>query len=325
MLSIISLLWAYSSPLDSEAEFKEIVIEAGMGKKEIAQLLEDEGIIRNRHVFSFFAFFSDSANNLKAGEYNLSASMSVRDIINALFVGEIKEEVRVTIPEGLSISEIEEILIENELVEKGEFVRAASISTANAYEEYEYEFLQNLDGKNLEGFLFPDTYNFFVEDITPEDIVDKLLGNFEIRTKDIREQVDSYDLMRVIITSSLVQGEVQTPEDMKLLAGQIQNRLDAGVALQLDVTLLYITGRHDRSIIPDLDKSIDSPYNTYLVRGITPTPINNPGLVAIDAVLNPTPSDYFYHVSTPDGTTYFSKTLEEHNANVYKYLIQPRQ
>ena len=204
-------------------------------------------------------------------------------------------------------------------MKKGEFLEEAQMSTTEAFEKYgtEFEFLESVNADSLEGFLFPDTYHFFV-DATAEDVVEKLLITFKNKTKDLRAEIPAgQNLLSTITIASLVQGEVQTHEDMKLVAGIIENRFEADIPLQLDITLVYITGRRD--VRPE-DKNIRSPYNTYRNKGLPPGPINNPGWHAIDATLNPTSSDYHFYISTPETGTHFAETLEEHNANIDRYL-----
>ena len=314
---IVFFVWSYYTPLDSDGEAQTVVIEQGSSKQDIADQLREQDIIRNKLVFSISSFvFSKS---LKAGEYELSSAMSTKDILNELSKGGQEEEIRVVIPEGLNIDEMDELFVEEGLLKKGEFLEEAQISTTQAFEKYgaEFEFLESVNADSLEGFLFPDTYHFFV-DATAEDVVEKLLITFKNKTKNLRADIPvDQDLLWVITIASLVQGEVQTHEDMKLVAGIIENRFQADMPLQLDITLVYITGRRD--IDPE-DKNIRSPYNTYKNKGLPPGPINNPGWHAIDATLNPTFSDYHFYISTPDIGTIFAETLEEHNANIEKYL-----
>ena len=314
---LVFFIWSYYTPLDSDGAKKTVVIESGSSKQDIASQLSEAGIIRNQLVFSVASFVFSSS--LKAGEYELSSAMSVKDIIQELSQGEKVEEVRVVIPEGLNVEEMDELFVESGLLKKGEFLEEASLSTAEMLEKYgeEFEFLRSVEADSLEGFLFPDTYNFFV-DATAEDVVEKLLITFRDKTKELRADIPAgQDLLSVVTIASLVQGEVQTHKDMKLVAGIIENRFEADMPLQLDITLVYITGRRD--VRPE-DKNIRSPYNTYRNKGLPPGPINNPGLDAIDATINPTMSEYHFYISTPEIGTIFAETLEEHEANIEKYL-----
>ena len=309
--------WSCVTPVDSDnQQTKVILIQEGSGRRDIAKQLKDEQLIRSELIFSLYSFFS---NSLKAGEYELSASMSIRDIIGVLSDGgENTEEVRVVIPEGLNIDEIDAILADKKVLQSGEFKEKAEISTQQAREQYgeDLTLLQNITAPTLEGFLFPDTYNFFM-DTTPQDVVEKMLNTYQKKTESLLEDVEPNELLPIMTKASLIQGEVQTKEDMKLVAGIIQNRLDADMPLELDITLVYITGNRD---VKPSDKNIRSEYNTYRNKGIPPAPINNPGVDAIQAVLNPTPSDYYFYISDPDGLTRFAKTLDQHNANIDKYL-----
>ena len=174
--------------------------------------------------------------------------------------------------------------------------------------------------KTLEGFLFPDTYRFF-NDSSVEDVVSKMLENFETKMNESFEGlIGREDFLDIVIIASMLQAELKTESDMKTVAGLIQNRIDSGMYLNIDSTIKYVTGA---STPVELSKDIDnnkSDYNTYKVKGLPPTPIGNPGLTAIGAALNPVDNDYFYYINLEDGTTYYSKTFEEHQNNVNKYL-----
>ena len=317
--------WSCITPVDSDnQDTMTVVIEEGSGRRDIAKQLKQENLIRSELVFSLYSFFS---NSLKAGEYELSSSMSIRDIIGVLSDGgENTEEVRVVIPEGLNIDEIDAILTESKVLQEGEFKNelkdenGADLSTSQAFEEYgdRFAFLQTINSPTLEGFLFPDTYNFFI-DTTPQDVVEKMLHNYQQKTESLLESIEPSEVLSIMTKASLIQGEVQTKRDMKLVAGIIENRLRINMPLELDITLVYITGNRD---VKPTDKNIRSEYNTYRNRGIPPSPINNPGLDAIEAVLEPIPSEYYFYLSAQDGTTHFSKTLEQHNKNIDKYLRQ---
>ena len=187
-----------------------------------------------------------------------------------------------------------------------------SLSTSSAYDIYGYEFLKTIKANSLEGFLFPDTYEFRDSD-GASVILGKFLENFELKAGNL---VNSYN---TLTTASILEKEVQTEQDMRIVAGILNNRLRLGMLLQVDATLAHITGKKTGQIT-NQDKLIDSPYNTYKYTGLPPAPIANPGLKAINAALNPTSSDYLYYLTSQDGATYFAETLEEHNKNKNLYL-----
>lgn len=302
-----------------------IEIKQGMSLQNIALLLKEENLIRNRLFFILYAEIEGRGNKLKAGRYEFNSFMNIKEIVEAMSGGVVAESVRVTIPEGFTRKQIiERLMSNNVLINKNEFINLVNLSTQSAGkifsdrdgQAYDWEFLKNIQASSLEGFLFPDTYDFNLKS-EPHDILEKFLVNFEEKTKDVRDGTDNfYD---ILILASLLEKEVQTSKDMKLVAGILNNRLEINMALQVDATLVYVTGKKTAELT-NKDKLINSPYNTYQNRGLPPAPIANPGLKAINAALNPTPNSYFYYLSAPDATTYFAETLKGHNENKAKYL-----
>lgn len=206
----------------------------------------------------------------------------------------------VTIPEGWSVREINQFLHSEGVLAEGELP---------------------LD---LEGYLFPDTYEFFL-DSTVEVVKERFLKNFEMKIRQLGLSMESENLEKTLTLASLIQEEIQDPFEMRIGAGILKKRLEAGIPLQIDTTLCYLKGVDGMGCLPitQADKALDSPYNTYLYRGLPPGPISNPGLDAIRATLNPANSPYLYYVSDPKtGRTIFGKTLDEHNQNVIKYLSE---
>lgn len=202
----------------------------------------------------------------------------------------------ITIREGSTVSEI------NKLLEESGILVGKSLSP------------------ELEGYLFPDTYEFFL-DSSVEVVSAKLTENFNGKIKSLfGENITEEDIRRFVIIASLIEAEVPHPEDRKIVAGIIEKRIALGMPLQIDATICYIKGDPCLPITDD-DKKIDSPYNTYLYGALPPGPIGNPGLDALEASKNPQTSPYLYYLSDPDtGVTIFASTLDEHNSNVVKYL-----
>jgi len=220
---------------------------------------------------------------------------------------ELKEsrEVTVTIPEGLSVKQIAEILESARLFSKDEFIKIA---------------------QKEEGYLFPDTYRFY-KDAKPEGIVAKMKENFNKKVeREVLEEIansvvagQKRQLGETIIMASILEEEVKSTEDRKIVAGILWKRLDRGMGLNVDAALTYILGRASHDLTID-DLKFDSPYNTYRYRGLPPTPISNPGLDAILAAASSTPSKYFYYLTDKEGAVHYAKTLEEHALNKFKYL-----
>lgn len=285
-----------NTPLDSaNTNSQAFIIENGLTLNAVSKQLQEEGLIGNALYFTLHAFVQGKSTSIQAGVYELTPSQSVKEILQKIGGGDVIGFDRITIPEGFTSKQIEQRLMEFGIdLQEGEFVKEVA-------------------DRELEGRLFPDTYELSNE-ATIEEIIDKFLVNFESKTKDLA--LDSNSL----ILASLIEEEVRSEEDMKLVSGVLHNRLAIDMALQVDATLAYITGKGTGEIT-NQDKLIDSPFNTYKYRGLPSAPITNPGLLAIEAALNPTPSEYFYYLSAKeDGRTIFSKTLAEHNENRIKYL-----
>lgn len=276
-------------------EDKLFSIEKGESLFQIAENLEKEGLIKNRFFFVIYIISKGAQKKLQAGEYYLNSSANIIKISQKIISGDVVK-ITVTIPEGFTVKQIEEKLgIE-------------------------------LPNKNLEGFLFPDTYQFPLH-ITGEEVMKKMQDNFEKKmTPLLREEIkrQGKTIFEIVIMASLVEKEVKTLEDKKLVSGILWKRLETGMPLQVDATIAYIlngkslTFNEMRRQIT-IGKEIDSPYNTYKYLGLPPGPICNPGLESIIAAIYPEESDYWYYLSTPEGETIFSKTLQEHNLAKAKY------
>lgn len=315
---------------NSTGGFETFVIEEGQGVNEISNGLKEKGLIENRFVFETYVWFRGYENKILAGEHTLHNTWSIRQIVNTLISGSsISNERELTFLPGWNLYDIAEYLQKQGVITKTEDFYAivgqpgtSSDSISGTDLSSEYEFLKEKpEDLSLEGFLFPDTYRVF-KDATVEDIVVKMLDNFDkkITSKmlgDIYNQDQNlYDIMTL---ASIIEKEGNTLENKKKVAGVYYNRLDAGIALQADPTVNYITGKStDRPSLDDIDT--DSLYNTYKYPGLPPGPICNPGLDSINAAIYPDKNDYYYFINTPDGEMIFSKTFEEHKANREKYF-----
>lgn len=289
-----------NEPFVAKAMERVFEVKKGEGAERVAQNLESQKFITHKNYFLFYLWQSGKSSKLQAGKYSLSVSHSVKEIAEKIISGDaIKEEISITIPEGFRLREIDDRLSENNIIKKGT--------------------LQN----SLEGYLFPDTYNFSTEKLPlkTEDVTKKFLDNFDKKTNDLKEQarIKNIDFRDIVIMASILEKEVRTPEDMKTVSGLLWKRISIGMPLQVDATIAYMTGKKTGEITYG-DLKIDSPYNTYTNKGLPPGPISNPGLIALDAALNPAPNDYLYYLSKPTGETVFSKTIEEHNRAKNLYL-----
>ena len=292
-----------------ELPYKEdlFTIEEGETLKTISQSLKEEGFIKSSNLFYISLYLSNNPKAIKAGVYQLNSEMGNQKIINQIIKGETATE-KITIVEGWTISEIASYL-----EDKGLFEKEAFISLANSNEfTNEFEFLKYKPKNiNLEGYLFPDTY-YVEKNDTPEIIIRKMLSNFENKVwNGINDKENFYN---ILILASILEKEVTTFYDKQLVTDILLKRLEIGMALQLDATVIYANN------LEVFDLEIDSPYNTYKYPGLPIGPISNPGTESIEAALNPIKNNYWYYLSTKDGTTIFSKTFEEHKMNKNIYL-----
>ena len=265
-----------------------IVIEKGTGLAEISNKLKKEGFIKNKYAFALYARVLGKSKKIKYGKYLFNEPVSVFSLTSRLAKGEFGfKPIKVTITEGMTAKKISELFGDFENFDKEEFLEKT---------------------EKLEGYLFPDTY-LFLPFAETEQIIGTMTDNFKNKAGDIGRDI--------VIMASLIEKEVPDSGDRKIVSGILWKRLKLGMALQVDAVFPYITG--SRKVLLD-DLKIDSPYNTYLYKGLPPGPISNPGLDAIEAARNPKESLYLYYLSGNDGKTHFAKTFSEHLRNKEKYL-----
>lgn len=289
-----------NTPLRSDLPGKTFSIKSGESLEEIADNLEKEELIRSSFWFSLYVLYKGWAGHLLAGEYNLSPSLTVPEIALKITDGQINpSEVRITIPEGFTLEKIDARLAKAGLIREGELLQ---------YSE-------------LEGYLFPDTYWFRRGD-EPEKIILKMRQNFNEKIdQELKNEISKQGktLEEIIIMASLLEKEVSSYEDRRIVSGIFWKRIKDNYPLQSDASLSYIF-EDDKPRHTIDETKVDSPYNTYQNIGLPPGPINNPGLLSIKAAIYPLKTDYYFFLSAPNGKTIFSKTLEEHNKNKAKYF-----
>ncbi|HUT96095.1 MAG TPA: endolytic transglycosylase MltG [Candidatus Paceibacterota bacterium] len=298
IFAVILVLSLITAKCDGQEKF--IKIEKGWGSDEIGQELKDDGLISSKWIFVFYAWVKGYNIHLQAGEYLLNSKMSVFKIARMIANGEVSESyVKVTIPEGWTNKKIEERLIASEVLKEEDKLP-----------------------KEKEGYLFPDTY-YFEKKSSVDIVVKKMSDNF---IKKIGEDISrdllidsSMRLPNAVIMASIIEREVVSDEDRAIVSGIFWKRIENNIPLQSCATIAYILGVEKKQYSYE-DTRVKSLYNTYTNLGLPPAPINNPGLSAIKAALNPKKTDYNFFLSASDGTTIFSKTIEEHNANKAKYL-----
>lgn len=321
-VSAISIIRDLERPLDSSKTAMVIFeIKPGERVQDIADNLEKSGIIRGSDYFKLYLWKAASGSKLKAGQYELSPSMTLEQIAAILTAGESglkSNETKVAIPEGKSNAEVLFLLKEADAIPENADFADMDLSIGS------YGFLADKpEDADLQGFLFPDTYNFF-KDSSLEEVTAKMLEEFDSKlTMEMRKDIEAQGkgIYETIILASIIEKEAGNKEEMPLISSVFHNRLEIGQALQSDATINYVTSA-GRAMPTSEDLEVESPYNTYKYPGLPPTPICNPGIEAIRAAIYPAETDYYYFLTTQDGEqkTYFSKTYEEHLANKARYL-----
>ncbi|MFA7365155.1 MAG: endolytic transglycosylase MltG [Patescibacteria group bacterium] len=304
------------------------VIEKGQGANSIVNNLHKEGVIGSRNFLKIYIKNSKDKLIFREGSYDLNYNMTPKEIIKELTSSaSLKPEKQLTFIEGWNLRDYAKLIDSSGLSTDNKFFKLAGepmVASSDIYDFSEdFSFLKDKPkSSNLEGYLFPDTYRFF-EDATEEDIIIKMLRNFDQKlSKEMRDEIERQGktIYEIITMASVIQKEVQSEKDMKMVSGLFWNRIKNGQALESCATLAYILGIN-KAIYSFEDTRINSPYNTYINRDLPPGPIANPGLKAIEAAIYPTENSYNYFLSRPDtGETVFSRTYEEHLINRNKYL-----
>ena len=307
-----------STENESEAVKEErsinVKIREGLSTAEIAERLAEKGIIDSSLKFRFVARLRGYDDKLRPGSYTFAPNMSDDEVFAKLLTGE-KRLVQFTVPEGFGVKEIANRLYSLDLVDKEEFLKAAT-----DFAPYDYMRKHKNVFFASEGFLFPDTYTV-ENDVEIEEILSLMANTFDeklnvaMRAQAAKMDLSIYDL---ITLASLVEREVRFPEDRPIVAQVLLKRLRLNMPLQTDATLQYLmdTPKEEVSIA---DTQIDSPYNTYQHVGLPPGPIANPGMASIEAVLHPAETDYLYFVADRSGHNHYAYTYEEHLNLVNKY------
>lgn len=278
-----------------------IEVTPGMGVKQITLKLAESNVVRSPWLLYATIAFYYNPKDVKASTYIFTTPKTTGEIAEALTKGDFTSSlISFTHIEGESVEDI---------------ARRATVLLPDFDEA---EFIQN--GLPHEGTLFPDTY-LIPKNYTASELQANMLATYEEKVAPLRNDIKAVNLSedQVIILASIIEREANSPESMAYVAGILQNRLKKGMYLQVDASIEYILHKTLAELVPE-DLKIDSPYNTYTNPGLPPTPIGNPGLDAIKAVLKPTPSDYLFYITGDDGTFHYARTFEEHKLNVARYL-----
>ncbi len=300
----------YTKTKSTDGDAVAVTIAEGSSVSDIAEALKDAGLIRSEFIFKLKVRQTGEGATLNSGTFELHEVMSIPDIITTLVdTKSIKETVRLVVPEGYSVEQIAKSAAEIFDFSEDDFFAALS-------DDYGYDFLSEIpdaEGVNykLQGFLFPETYEFFA-DASAHDVIDTMLGQFE---KEYAEISSPYSLYETVTVAAMVEKEAKLDQERAMVAGVIYNRLDIGMRLQIDATFVYAATNGTYESVKASDKNIDSPYNTYKVSGLPVGPICNPGRESLKAAAEPASHNYYYyHTDTTknDGSHIFTETYEEH-------------
>lgn len=298
----------------SGMESEKVVVEIPPGSSSagIAEILQHSEVIRNPLLFRFYARYRGYDGSLKAGEYELSSSMTLDEILDKLNRGEvIQRYTRITLPEGLRVEQAAARLAGQGVVDEDIFLELLS------EEQFDYWFLEDISQSRYpaEGYLFPNTYHL-EEEPAEEEIIHRMLRGFEEVFDTIyRQRADELGMSvhEVVTLASIIEREARLKEERPVISAVFHNRLQKNMLLQSCATVQYALGEV-KPVLTTRDTQIDSPYNTYIHTGLPPGPIASPGRDALHAALYPADSDYLYFVLKGDnsGGHYFSKTFREH-------------
>lgn len=297
------LYWGYgNAPVNPKDKANKIfVINRGEPIREIGNNLKKQGLIKDAVVFFIYLKLHAQDKNIQAGDYRLSPSMSLAKLVSNLNHGSLDHWI--TFPEGLRADEIADIL-------------------ARDLPSYKETWREKLNEN--EGYLFPDTY-LIPKDADVDQVISTMRNNFNRRIADAGITLTGQKLANVIIIASIIQKEAKFAEDMPIVASVIYNRLDSGMALNVDPSISYALGKQPngkywKAELTYDDLKINSPYNTYTNAGLPPGPISNPGIEAINAAINPADTNYLYYISDKSGKIHPARDINGHQANIKKYL-----
>jgi UPF0755 protein len=321
---VAALVWYEAAIHYQIKQDTKIAIKEGEKVAVIAADLVKAGLIKSQLAFKIYLKLHGTPN-LLAGDYIFKTGDNLPAMVKRLAHGEADfQEKDILIKEGTTLKEINKYLQDNKLLAQ-DCTKLFSTYISKLPPELldNYDFLKEAPTRvDLEGFIFPDTYRVFAN-ATCADLITKALNNFNNKfDTNLRAEAKQQNksIWQVLIMASILEKEVKTEADMKIVAGIFWDRIANGQRLESDATLAYGLG-DSKSNHNAAELQSDSPYNTYRRDGLPPTPIDNPGLTAIRAALYPTKSDYNYFLTRPDtGETVFAKTFAEHKANKLKYL-----
>lgn len=309
-LSIIGAITYYKNvikhPFKVKDESFKIMVEEGSGIYTVLNTMKNDGKIKNVTLIKKYLKYNNMLLSINPGTYTIKSDATVDEFIEQLNKGIDEDTVKVTIPEGYDINKMALLLEEKGIIKKEDFIKKC-----REYEKPKY--IKDINNRKyvLEGYLFPDTYNF-KKDMDGEKIISIMYNRFEEVVKDLKDQYEIQDeeLDKIITLASIVEKEAEVNEERGKVASVFHNRIKKGIKMESCATVLYAMGKHkDKLYYKDLE--IKSPYNTYKNMGLPPGPICSPGIESIKATINPEKTNYLYFVSNNDGTHFFTDNYAE--------------
>lgn len=305
-------LYTAIMPADPEATRQPVIVEVPEGATagEIAAMLEQQKLIPSAFAFKLLIRYGGNGASIRTGHYKISPSQAPLKILEQLVKGETLRR-KVTFPEGLTLNQVAEIVGKSGVCPKDEFLKVARTGGQEFGEPFP---------ANLEGYLFPDTYEFPWE-ASAKEVVKQMTDRFREVSLPLWSAKAPLSLRESVILASLVEGEAQVASERPVIAGVYLNRLAEGMLLQCDATVQYALGK-PKAILLHRDLEIPSPYNTYLYPGLPPGPICNPGKAAFEAAVKPKRSEYLFYVRNDvkgDGSHVFTRDYSEHQRAIERY------
>ncbi|RED65622.1 endolytic transglycosylase MltG [Cohnella lupini] len=318
-------LWNGLRPAPASASPVKITISSGMRAKNVAELLELNGLIRSAFLFSGWLKVEGEGSRFQAGEYELTPGMTRDEIVAKLNTGDIvaAATIRFTIPEGFTVQQIAARMVEAAKLDKAKFLEAAGKADLWTGSLWAKAVPTDKDLRYpLEGYLFPETYEM-KRGSTETDIINRMLSELDHKLDQLPEDWQSVleerglTVHQLLTIASLVEREVVVDEERPIVSSVIQNRLRIKMPLQIDATIQYLLDKQKERLLEE-DLKVESPYNTYLNAGLPPGPIASPSLKSIEAALYPEQTDYLYYVTKKDGTNthLFAVTYKQHQKNI---------
>ncbi|WP_258171332.1 endolytic transglycosylase MltG [Paenibacillus sp. R14(2021)] len=331
--SVFLYIWNGLRPAPA-GDIVQVELKKGASPFQFAEVLEDQGIVRNAFIFKYYLRLKHEGPRFQAGVYELKQGMDKQAIIAKLNAGETlkQETIRFTIPEGFTVNQIVDTLSKDGYVDKAAFLALADKD--QVWPDTDASKHIPKDGKyihRLEGYMFPDTYEL-VKGSKPEDIIARMLQELDRKMDSLPENwedslaANGVDFHGMMTIASLVEREVVVDEERPIVAGIIYNRLKKGMPLQIDATVQYLLDKQKERLMAS-DLQVDSPFNTYKTKGLPPGPIASPSLKSIEASLFPKQTKYYYYVTKKDGSHehLFAETLKGHNQNIAKSNATAKQ